>query len=192
MRKITIMPFMGANMENQIEDELKEKQEKKKINIFKYIHSKVNRNNFSQCLILIKEFCKALKDIFTTKKENNTYSSLGPSKNADSKGAYSDALKYAMENPEIKNIAVAGNYGAGKSSVLITFFDKLENKEYNPIYVSLAAFNIKDEKVVKLLSDEENLIKNKNEFQHTLEKSILQQLFYQVNEKMFHYLDLKE
>lgn len=170
-------------MENQIEDELKEKQEKKKINIFKYIHSKVNRNNFSQCLILIKEFCKALKDIFTTKKENNTYSSLGPSKNADSKGAYSDALKYAMENPEIKNIAVAGNYGAGKSSVLITFFDKLENKKYNPIYVSLAAFNIKDEKVVKLLSDEENLIKNKNEFQHTLEKSILQQLFYQVNEK---------
>ena len=183
MRKITIMPFMGGNMENQIEDELKEKQEKKKINIFKYIHSKVNRNNFSQCLILIKEFCKALKDIFTTKKENNTYSSLGPSKNADSKGAYSDALKYAMENPEIKNIAVAGNYGAGKSSVLITFFDKLENKKYNPIYVSLAAFNIKDEKVVKLLSDEENLIKNKNEFQHTLEKSILQQLFYQVNEK---------
>lgn len=170
-------------MENQIEDELKEKQEKKKINIFKYIHSKVNRNNFSQCLILIKEFCKALKDIFTTKKENNTYSSLGPSKNADSKGAYSDALKYAMENPEIKNIAVAGNYGAGKSSVLITFFNKLENKKYNPIYVSLAAFNIKDEKVVKLLSDEENLIKNKNEFQHTLEKSILQQLFYQVNEK---------
>ena len=54
MRKITIMPFMGGNMEKEIEDELKEKQEKKKINIFKFIHSKVNRKNFSQCLILIK------------------------------------------------------------------------------------------------------------------------------------------
>ena len=108
----------------------KDGQEKNRINIFKYVHSKINRKNLSQCLSLLREFCKALKDIFTTPKENDIYSGLGPSKEADSKGVYSEALKYAIENPEIKNIAVTGIYGAGKSSVIKTFFDKLENKKY--------------------------------------------------------------
>lgn len=161
----------------------KDGQEKNGINIFKYVHSKINRKNLSQCLSLLREFCKAIKDIFTTPKENEIYSGLGPSKEADSKGVYSEALKYAIENPEIKNIAVTGIYGAGKSSVIKTFFDKLENKKYNPIFVSLAAFNVNDEKENNFQSDGEKLLKKQNEFQHTLEKSILQQLFYQVNER---------
>lgn len=161
----------------------KDGQEKNGINIFKYVHSKINRKNLSQCLSLLREFCKAIKDIFTTPKENEIYSGLGPSKEADSKGVYSEALKYAIENPEIKNIAVTGNYGAGKSSVIKTFFDKLENKKYNPIFVSLAAFNVNDENGNKPPSGGEELLKKQNEFQHTLEKSILQQLFYQVNER---------
>ena len=161
----------------------KDGQEKNGINIFKYVHSKINRKNLSQCLSLLREFCKAIKDIFTTPKENEIYSGLGPSKEADSKGVYSEALKYAIENLEIKNIAVTGNYGAGKSSVIKTFFDKLENKKYNPIFVSLAAFNVNNENENKPQSDGEKLLKKQNEFQQTKEKSILQQLFYQVNER---------
>lgn len=36
---------------------------------------------------------------------------------------YERELRHALENPEILNIAITGSYGAGKSSVLKTFFE---------------------------------------------------------------------
>lgn len=137
--------------------------------------------------LIIKAFIKALIDVFIVKQYDEIYVSLAPTKNADKDGTYCNAIKYAIENKEIKNIAITGNYGSGKSSVIQTFFNKLENIKYNPIYVSLAAFNKNDymEKNNKQADGNEKLkeIKSKNEFYHTLEKSILQQLLYQASEK---------
>ena len=136
--------------------------------------------------IVSKSFCKALVDIFTIKSNDETYASLAPTKNADKDGTYCNALKYAIDNSNIKNIAITGNYGSGKSSIIQSFFYKLENKKYNPIYVSLAAFNKNDyiEKSSETAGDQKVIeIQSKNEFYHTLEKSILQQLLYQASEK---------
>lgn len=122
-------------------------------------------------------FFKALYGVFK-KEDSSVFESLAPTKNADKDGTYCRALKYAIDNKDIKNIAITGNYGAGKSSVIKTFFEQIENAKYNPIFVSLAAFN-KEEKYENISTG----TKNKNEFIHTLEKSILQQLFYQASEK---------
>ncbi len=103
------------------------------IHVFKKICDGIVIRKLKQCGILLVSFVKAFLEIFITKKYDDTYVSLTPIKNADKDGMYYNAMKYAIDNPEIKNIAISGNYGSGKSSVIQTFFDKLENKKYNPI-----------------------------------------------------------
>ncbi|WP_426484564.1 hypothetical protein [Flavobacterium sp. 2] len=76
---------------------------------------------------------------------------------------YSDVLKYSIENPNTKNVALTGPYGSGKSSILKTFESK--NLDYKYLNISLATF---DEKV------------------HTLkeiEYCILKQLFYKIEQE---------
>lgn len=41
---------------------------------------------------------------------------------ADKAGCYISALNYAYEQTDIRNIAVTGPYGTGKSSVLKTWY----------------------------------------------------------------------
>jgi len=57
-------------------------------------------------------------------------------------GRYERELRHALENPEILNIAVTGSYGAGKSSVLKTFFEN--HRFYKHTFVSLATFTKPD------------------------------------------------
>lgn len=52
---------------------------------------------------------------------------------------YERELLHALENPDVLNIALTGSYGAGKSSVLKTFFTS--RPEFNHTYVSLATFS---------------------------------------------------
>jgi len=51
---------------------------------------------------------------------------------------YERELLHALENPDVLNIALTGSYGAGKSSVLKTFFSN--NPQFSHTYVSLATF----------------------------------------------------
>ena len=51
------------------------------------------------------------------------YQSLTPIDNADEDKTYSNAINWALENRNtrnIKNIALTGSYGSGKSSILKT------------------------------------------------------------------------
>lgn len=133
----------------------------------------------------------------TTKKskkgKNKIYFNLAPTGDAQDIKSYRDALDYALDekNEEIRNIAVVGKYGSGKSSVIKTFFNKDDNnKKYNPIYLSVSFFssngNInKDGEEDK---DKDNLMLNnqqseKKKLQNEIEKNILQQLFYQEKKK---------
>ena len=174
-------------MKNKNKKQKIKKMKLKLLYLFKKISDGILIRKMKQCGILLVSFIKAFGEIFIAKKYDNTFVSLTPTKNADENGVYCNSLKYAINNKDIKNIAITGNYGSGKSSVIQTFFERLENRKYNPIYVSLAAFK-KDDYICKEgdnVVGEEKIkeIQSKNEFQHTLEKSVLQQLLYQANTK---------
>jgi len=71
------------------------------------------------------------------------------------------ALEVALEDDRITNIAITGSYGSGKSSFLRTF--EHHHKWFHYINISLATF-----------------IKVENEDKQLIERSILQQLLYKV------------
>ena len=98
------------------------------------------------------------------------YLNLSPISNAEDIEEYSENLKYCLDNDDILNIAISGPYGSGKSSFINTFFSK--NKQYNPIWISLGEYGNKKN------------IKITNEYYHSIEKSIIQQLLYQVDESV--------
>lgn len=106
------------------------------------------------------------------------FHSLSPIDDADV-AQYEDALLWALKNrqkQDIKNVALTGPYGSGKSSILKTFQLKYKN-EFSFLNISLATF--KEE----LLDEEkeEPLKKDKpqdKDLLRLIELSILQQIFY--------------
>lgn len=74
---------------------------------------------------------------------------------------YTGRLKSAIDNEDVKNVAVCGNYGSGKSSIINTFIETYGNN-YVYLKVSLAGFNQSEQ------SDKD------------IEHSLVQQFFYHV------------
>ena len=63
-----------------------------------------------------------------SKVENyQDFINLSPTSDATDIGEYSEILDYSLNNKDIQNIAVFGNYGAGKSSFLKTYFKDKNN-----------------------------------------------------------------
>ncbi len=91
------------------------------------------------------------------------YEDLAPSHNVNLE-KYSSAMGYALNNPHIFNIAVTGNYGSGKSSILKSY--EHEHPEHRYLNISLASFD--------------DSVNNKEETRKLIEVSILQQIFYRV------------
>ena len=75
-----------------------------------------------------------------------------------------------MNNKDIQNIAVFGNYGAGKSSFLKTYF----KDKNNYINITLGTYSKKTKDIGK---------RKMEEYHQTIEKSILQQLLYQTEQE---------
>ncbi|EOR09990.1 YobI family P-loop NTPase [Acinetobacter tandoii] len=115
-----------------------------------------------------------IKEIHSAPQITSTdqYLSLIPITNADEDNAYSDMLKFALSQNKTNNIAITGPYGSGKSSVLQTFQKK--NPQWKYLNISLATF--KDDLEVENANSKEIEIE-------AIEKSILQQLFYSVDQK---------
>ena len=103
-------------------------------------------------------------------KDYLKYLDLSPTSNASDIEEYSEALDYCLKNDDILNVSVSGTYGSGKSSFLKTYF--LKNDEYKTITISLG--NYEKGKTKKSKGKE-------NEYYQSIEKSILQQLLYQVD-----------
>lgn len=79
---------------------------------------------------------------------------------------YEDAINYAFDNPDIKNVAITGAYNAGKSSVLASY--KKKHKKLKFIHISLAHFESPNQE-------------NKKEVKESvLEGKILNQLIHQI------------
>ncbi len=93
---------------------------------------------------------------------------LTPTEDAQDIEPYKNALTFALQkkNQGVRNIAVTGLYGAGKSSFLKTYFKGCDNV----LWVSLALF-LEADGSGRTESDEQ-------EFEHRLELSILQQIFH--------------
>ncbi|OYX86521.1 MAG: hypothetical protein B7Y83_01120 [Flavobacteriales bacterium 32-34-25] len=123
--------------------------------------------------------------------ENNAYSSLSPIDNSDEDGKYSEALLWALKNrkkEDIKNIALTGPYGSGKSSILKTFQKNYKDCDLKFLNISLATF--KEEKKVDSQKKEnennkpdgeKNIVANNgntSELLRLIEISILEQIFY--------------
>lgn len=88
------------------------------------------------------------------------YIALTPVDCADEKDNYFRALKFAIDNEQICNIAITGPYGSGKTSIIKSFE---KNNQYKFLSISLASF--KEETEIQI---PDNLI----------ERSILQQMLY--------------
>ena len=82
---------------------------------------------------------------------------------------YEEALDYVFESDDIRNVAISGAYGAGKSSVLASYKKKHPDKKY--IHISLAHFNSEKKDV----GDENGVSES------VLEGKILNQLIHQIS-----------
>lgn len=69
--------------------------------------------------------------------KNSFFFSLTPTEDAKKIETYRDAMDFAFTQKDIRNIAVTGPYGAGKSSFLKTHF---KNSSDSILWISLAQF----------------------------------------------------
>ncbi|MCI9106998.1 hypothetical protein AALA79_18590 [Lachnospiraceae bacterium 64-25] len=82
---------------------------------------------------------------------------------------YEEAFKYIFENADIKNVAIAGPYSAGKSSLLESYKKKHNNKKF--LHISLAHFED---------TSGQNDRDNVKDTETVLEGKILNQLIQQI------------
>ena len=107
----------------------------------------------------------------TTEKKFH-FEKLSPIDTADI-DVYEDAIEFAFENNDIRNVAISGAYGSGKSSLLASY--KKGHPEKDFIHISLAHFEPeqKEKHQVKLnKTPQKSLVKTSN---NTSEESSEQQ-----------------
>ena len=137
---------------------------------------------------MIKQIIEKWKLIIETqlskKKQEDTrlpYIPLSPTDSAEDCDVYLNALSWALSNKkQIKNIAISGPYGSGKSSILQTFIKREKQRKWilnknHFLNISLATFE-----APKKSNDQENdnHYTCDNDIQRLIELSLLQQLFY--------------
>ncbi|MBW4359365.1 YobI family P-loop NTPase [Flavobacterium taihuense] len=114
------------------------------------------------CIIHLLTTC--LRKLNGTHKFDNKQGlqDFAPKRLRGNQDKYSESLKYSIDNPNIKNVALSGAYGSGKSSIIKTF--EYKYPQYKCLNISLATFD-------------ENVHNDKE-----IEFCILKQLFYKVEQ----------
>ena len=92
------------------------------------------------------------------------YISLTPKK-IEEENEYFDAMSFALSNKDVRNIAVTGSYGAGKSTIIRSYMERFKPGEF--INVSLAGFEMQENGEPAKAQE--------------VELSILQQILYKKN-----------
>ena len=112
--------------------------------------------------------------IISEYNSRDTYKDLAPIDNISNKNEYLKALHWAIKNKRIKNIALTGPYGSGKSSIINSYLKRHPLIKTRHLRISLATFieNTTDE------SEKPQKIKLDSK---QIEEGILKQLFYKVN-----------
>lgn len=73
----------------------------------------------------------------TTSEKRFYFEKLAPIDTADI-DVYEEAIEFVFENNDIRNVAISGAYGSGKSSLLASYKKKHPDREF--IHISLAHF----------------------------------------------------
>lgn len=133
------------------------------------------------------------------RNEKNKFNALTPEVLNENKPIYTEALDYAFGNSDIKNIAITGIYGAGKSTVWNTYVH--QKGLNNVITVSLGKYknnindddSLKEVSVTELATSETDGAKDKlrNENQRTanidddnrVERQLINQILSQIESK---------
>ncbi len=119
------------------------------------------------------------REIIDKKIENEKtieFTDLAPIDDIDNGDEYLKALHWALKNKKVKNVALAGPYGAGKSSIIETYLKKHKYIRRKSLRVSMATF-------IENKIDESGNSKKILLEQDEIELGILKQLFYKVNYK---------
>ena len=90
---------------------------------------------------------------------------------------YESAIDFAFKEDDVRNVAISGAYGAGKSSVLAAY--KAKHKEKTFLHISLAHFKDDDD----VDKGDSSSIKNQYSEEAILEGKILNQLIRQIPSK---------
>lgn len=101
------------------------------------------------------------------------YEDLMPKSDLQKNRQYCESINWAIKNKEIKNIALTGVYGSGKSTILKTYITN--HPEYKYLNISLASFEEDD-------IDDDGYV----------EKGILKQMFYRERYKSIPYSRFKK
>ena len=56
--------------------------------------------------------------------------------------SFNESLDYALNNPQIHNIAITGSYGSGKSSLICSYIERQDKHEKKFLQISLASFTL--------------------------------------------------
>ncbi|SEI37120.1 hypothetical protein SAMN05216460_0012 [Streptococcus sp. 45] len=110
---------------------------------------------------------------------NFEFKKLTPLNDIDIDKSYVAAMKFALEEDDIKNVAIAGNYGSGKSSFIETY--KEINKKFKPIHISLAHFSAMDDGKEKIDVSEEQ--SQSSSQVNLIEGKVINQLLHQIDSK---------
>ncbi|SHJ15840.1 TniB family NTP-binding protein [Desulfosporosinus lacus] len=110
------------------------------------------------------------------KIDKTEYSDLAPIDKVTNGDEYLNALEWALSNERVKNIALAGPYGAGKSSIIETYLKQHPSEKEKSLRISMATFG---ENAV----NEDETPKKVDIGQNEIELGILKQLFYKVDYK---------
>lgn len=95
---------------------------------------------------------------------------------------YDNAMEYVFANKDIRNIAISGSYGAGKSSMIESYKKAHQEKKF--IHISLAHFSSKEDKSAEEADKRVDRKDNKKENREiALEGKIINQLIHQIDPK---------
>lgn len=97
--------------------------------------------------------------------KNFGYDDLAPESDIKNGQEYLNALYWGVKNKNVKNIALTGPYGSGKSSIIQSYLRKYPSTK--ALNISLATFNLQNS--------------NNDDFENEIELGILKQLFYKVD-----------
>ena len=106
------------------------------------------------------------------------FQKLTPDTEIDTSG-YEEAFDFVFHNNDIKNVAISGPYGSGKSS-LIESYKKSIGKEHSFMHISLAHFRGNEEEQNDSGDDSDIVSPNRLSEEAVLEGKIINQLIHQI------------